>query len=159
MVWHRLIFSCTALTHLFDSIWYDIDWFSVALLWLTYLILYGMTADGSSHLVAQMIKLSHSENKEHSFANILKGKRNAYSEFQNVGFIIRTNFVLIPAIYTHWYRQLNSSTNLFNFCWWRIPLAMTSLPRIGMHRLYAKEPRARKHITFEGNGSLNNFPL
>ena len=46
---------------------------------------------------------------------------------------MRRNFVLIQAIYTHWYRQLNSSTNFFNFCWWRIPLAMTSLPRIGVH--------------------------
>ena len=35
---------------------------------------------------------------------------------------------------------------------------MTSLPRMGVHRLYAKETRARKQITFEENGSLNNFP-
>ena len=46
--------------------------------------------------------------------SILKGKRNAYFDFQNVGFILRTNFVLIPAIYTHRYRQLNSETNFFN---------------------------------------------
>ena len=89
---------------------------------------------------------------------ILKGKRNAYYDFQNVGFILRTNFVLIPAIYTHWYRQWNSSTNLFNFCWWRIPLAMTALSSIGVHRIYVKETRAWKQITFEENGSLNNFP-
>ena len=89
---------------------------------------------------------------------LLKGKRNAYFDFQNVGFIVRTNAVLIPAIYTHWYRRLNFSTNVFNFCWWRIPLAMTSLPRIVVHRLYVKETRARKQITIEENGSLNNFP-
>ena len=76
--------------------------------------------------------------------NILKWKRKAYFDFQNVGFIIITNFVLIPAIYTHWYRQLNSSTNFFYFCWWRIPLAMTSLQRIGVHWLYVKETRAKK---------------
>ena len=70
----------------------------------------------------------------------------------------KTNFLLIPAIYTHWYRRLNFSTNFFNFCWWRIPLAMTSLTHIGMHQLYAKETRARKQIIFEENGSLNNFP-
>ena len=62
---------------------------------------------------------------------MLKGKRNAYFDFQNVGFFIRTNFVLIPAIYTHWYRQLNSSTNFFHFLW-SIPLAKTSLQRIGV---------------------------
>ena len=89
---------------------------------------------------------------------ILKGKRNAYFDFKNVGFIIRRNLVLIQTIYTHWYRQLNSCTNFFNFCWWRIPLAMTSLPCIGVHRLYAKETRTRKQISFEENGSLNNFP-
>ena len=30
------------------------------------------------------------------------------------------------------------STNFFNFCWWRIPLAITSLPPIGVHRLYTR---------------------
>ena len=29
---------------------------------------------------------------------------------------------------------------------------------VGVHRLYVKETRARKQITFEENGSLNNFP-
>ena len=71
----------------------------------------------------------------YTLLNILEGKRNAYFDFQNVGFILRTDFVLIPAIYTHWYRQLNSFTNFFNFCWWRIQLDVTSLPRIGVHRL------------------------
>ena len=32
---------------------------------------------------------------------ILKGKRNAYFEFLNVGFILRTLFFLISATYTH----------------------------------------------------------
>ena len=32
---------------------------------------------------------------------ILKGKRNAYFEYLNVGFILRTFFFLISAIYTH----------------------------------------------------------
>ena len=89
---------------------------------------------------------------------ILKGKRNAYFDFQNVGFSIRINFVLIPAIYTHWYRRLNFSTIFFRFCCWRIPLALTSLPRIGVYRLYVKETRARKQIKIEENGALNNFP-
>ena len=71
---------------------------------------------------------------------ILKGKRNAYFDFQNVGFILRRNFVLIKAIYTHWYRQLNSSTSFFNFCWWRIPLAMTSLPWIGVTDFTRRKP-------------------
>ena len=39
------------------------------------------------------------------FQYILKGKRNAYFDFQNVGFIMSTNFVLLTAIYTHLYRQ------------------------------------------------------
>ena len=47
---------------------------------------------------------------------------------------------------------------LNNLCWWRIPLAMTSLIRIGVYRQYVKEIRDRKQITFEENGSLNNFP-
>ena len=96
--------------------------------------------------------------KSQTFNTILKGKRNAYFDFQNVGFIIWTNFVSIPAIYTHWYRQLNFSTNFLNFCWWRIPLAISSLPLIVVHRLYVKETRARKQITFDENGLLNNFP-
>ena len=33
--------------------------------------------------------------------NILKGKRNAYFLFLDVGFIFRTLFFLISAIYTH----------------------------------------------------------
>ena len=32
---------------------------------------------------------------------ILKGKRNAYFELRNFGFILRTLFFLISAIYTH----------------------------------------------------------
>ena len=36
---------------------------------------------------------------------ILKGKRNAYFDFQNAGFIMSTNLVLLTAIYTHLYRQ------------------------------------------------------
>ena len=35
---------------------------------------------------------------------ILKGKRNTYFDFQNVGVIMKTNFVLIPSIYTNLYR-------------------------------------------------------
>ena len=34
---------------------------------------------------------------------------------------------------------------------------MTSLPRIGVDRLYVKETRSRKQIIFEENESLNNF--
>ena len=83
---------------------------------------------------------------------ILKGKINAYFDFQNVGFIITKKSVLIPAIYTYWHWRLNFSTNFFNFCW-RIPLAMTSLTRKGVRRLYLKETRARKQISFEENGS------
>ena len=79
-----------------------------------------------------------------SLKSILKGKRNAYFDFQHVGFVIRINFVLIPAIYTHWYRRLNFSTNFFNFYWWRIPLAMMSLLRIDVHRLYVKDTRPWK---------------
>ena len=37
----------------------------------------------------------------HDMFYILKGKRNAYFEFLNVGFILRTLFFLISAIYTH----------------------------------------------------------
>ena len=32
------------------------------------------------------------------------------------------------------------SINFFNFCWWRIPLSMTPLQRIGVHWLYVKKP-------------------
>ena len=60
-------------------------------------------------------------------------------------------YPLIPTI-----KFLNSF--FFNFCWWRIPLAMTSLPRLRVHRIYVKETRAQKQITIEENRSLNNFP-
>ena len=53
---------------------------------------------------------------------------------------------------------VNSLANFFNFCWWRIPFAMTSLPRTGLHHLNLTETNARKQITFEDNRSLNNFP-
>ena len=85
-------------------------------------------------------------------------KKKAYFDFQNVVFIMNTKFVFLTVIYTHIHRQLNSSTNFFNFCWWHFSFAMTSLPRTGVHRLYVKETRAQKQIIFEENGSLNNFP-
>ena len=67
-------------------------------------------------------------------------------------------FLLISAIYTHLYQQLNSSTNFYNLCWWCIQFAMTSLPRICVHWLYAKETRAGKRMTFESNDCLSKFP-
>ena len=72
---------------------------------------------------------------------ILKGTRNAYFNFQYAGLIMRRNFVLISAIYTHLYGQLNSSTNFFNFCWWRIPFAMTQLLRIGVTDYAWRKPK------------------
>ena len=92
--------------------------------------------------------------------HILERKRNAYFDFQNDGFIMRTYFVLIPIMYTHLRRQFNSLTIFFfNFCWWRISFAMTSLPRTGMHRLYLTTTKAQKQVIVEENGSLNNFPF
>ena len=48
--------------------------------------------------------------------NKLKGKKNAYFEFQNDGFILSTLFFLLPAIYTPLYQHLTSSTNFCIFC-------------------------------------------
>ena len=39
----------------------------------------------------------------------VKGKRNAYFEFLNVWFILRTLFFLISEIYRQWYQKLNFS--------------------------------------------------
>ena len=91
-------------------------------------------------------------------SNILKGKRNAYFEFLNVGFILRTLFFLISAIFTNKNQQLNSATKFCIFCWWRVPFVMTSLPRTGAHWLYVKDIRARKRMSFEGKLSLSKFP-
>ena len=44
--------------------------------------------------------------------HILKGKSNAYFEFLNVGFILRTLFFLKSAIYNHLYQHLNSCKKL-----------------------------------------------
>ena len=71
---------------------------------------------------------------------ILKGKRNAYFGFLNVGFILRAFFFLISPIYTHWYQQLNSSTNFCNFCWWRVPFAMTPLLHTGVPDYTRRKP-------------------
>ena len=89
---------------------------------------------------------------------ILKGKRNAYFEFLNVGFLLRTLFFLISAIYIHLFQQLNSSAKFCNFRWWRVPISLTSLPRTGVHWLYVKETKARKRMTYEDNESLSKFP-
>ena len=45
--------------------------------------------------------------------HILERKRNAYFDFQNDGFIMRTYFVLIPIMYTHLRWQFNSLTIFF----------------------------------------------
>ena len=39
--------------------------------------------------------------KRSYYMHKLKGKRNAYFDFKNVGFILSTNCVLLTAIYTH----------------------------------------------------------
>ena len=51
------------------------------------------------------VKMKYNTYLYHLKINILKGKRNAYFDFQNVGFIMSTNFVLFTAIYPHLYRQ------------------------------------------------------
>ena len=53
------------------------------------------------HVKTKYALLNHASNIYQIRGNILKGKRYAYFDFQNVGFIIGTHFVLIPAIYTH----------------------------------------------------------
>ena len=105
------------------------------------------------HIIINALSICSSKN-----LYILKGKRNAYFEFLNVGFILWTLFFLISAIYTHQYQHLNSCKKICNFCWWRVPFAMPSLPSTGVHRLFVKETTARRRMTFEGNESLSNFP-
>ena len=64
-------------------------------------------SDSFSDILAnssQNVKVMHIvllERPDLTIKCILKGKRNAYFEFLNVGFILRTLFFLISAIYTH----------------------------------------------------------
>ena len=112
----------------------------IILLFLTIFICYMTEMNGNGHIV----DLIYTGGRKKSIFCL--SKRRIYYKSK---FCLDTSN-LYPLIQT--IKFLN------NFCWWRIPLAMTSLTRIGVYRKYVKEIRARKQFTFEENGSLNNFP-